>query len=116
MAIPPDESFETANDDKMDELRNLKTLSHEEATKLIIPRLEEIDITIAEFKKELPDLIKTTMWDIEEDNRKREEKRLKDLSDKRDERITIWKKRLGIGTGGSGVFILLDTMVRLFLV
>ena len=115
MAIEPTNA-EVADQDKMEDLMNLKTLNYEEASKLIIPRLEEIDITIAEFKKELPDLIKTTMWDIEDERIKKEEKRQKDLKDKRSATIAIWKKRLGLGTGGSGVFILLDTMVRLFLV
>lgn len=116
MAIEPGDSFETATKEKMEELRSMKTLSHEEASKLIIPRLEEIDITIAEFKKELPNTIKEVMWDIEEDNRKREEKRLKDLKDKRDLTISLWKRRLGIGTAGGGLVGIVDIMVRLFVV
>lgn len=116
MAIEPDENFETATKEKMEELKNLKTLSHQEASKLIIPRLEEIDITIAEFKKELPNLITTVMWDIEKDRREKEDKRLKDLKDKRDITIGIWKRRLGIGTAGGGLIGMVDIIVRLFVV
>jgi len=116
MAIEPDENFETASKEKMEELRRLKTLSYEETSKLVIPRLEEIDITIAEFKKELPNLITTVMWDIEEDRRKKEQERLKDLKDKRDITIGIWKRRLGIGTAGGGLIGVVDIIVRLFVV
>ncbi len=115
MAIEPTNA-EVANQEKMEELKNLKTLNYEEASKLIIPRLEEIDITIAEFKRELPDLIKTTLWDIEDERIKKEEQRQKDLKDKRNATIAIWKKRLGLGAGGTGSFAMVDYLIRLFLV